>query len=320
MILRKAQHADAATVLQQRLHQDGIRSNVAELSATKTAGTIRCARHSICLIDAASGQEFANALCDRFDLMWIDPCSYTGSLSGNICSSYRMLLQNLASFRAGLPISASLLRRNTWISYEAIAGHFTDVWFDTIPGEAIETFLEHVPLGARILDAGCGPGHHARFFKKAGFDPVGVDFSPSMLAIAAAKNYNIHFEHCDILSTPLPLAHFDGVWSAVLLNHIPAEEMPIALKNLVATLSHRGFIGLNFQISRPSEIVSCGSDQRFFEYPADEKWIMNFLKALGVRIVATHFGTTTRNTHGLPLEMRFATVVGQKMELHDAIR
>ena len=295
MIHRAEADAFAASRLQQQLRRDNIRAGVADLSAGNGV-----ARHSVCFIDATFDE--ATVRQDQFDFVF------------GRCSSYSALVDHLAHLREGAPpISASWLRRRTEISYDAIAAQFTDVWFDFVPGEAIETFLERLPHGATILDAGCGPGHHTRFFKKAGFNPVGIDFSRSMLAIAESKNDHIPFYHGDILSRTLPEACFDGVWSAVTLNHVPAEELPIALENLVAMLKWNGFIGLNFQIGRSSEIVSRDSDRRFFEYPASENDITCLVKALGVRVVATHLGTTTRNIHGLPLKMHFATIVGQKV-------
>ena len=314
MIHRIEADKDEASLLQQRLRHDGIRAGLTELSTAKGVSVDRVARHSLCFIGAASSEgDISGVPCDRSDFVFIKSGVKADVLSGNACSSYGTLVNRIAHGREGVLISAPELRRKTRVSYEAIAGHFTDVWFDTVPGEAIETFLKHLPRSSTILDAGCGPGHHSRFIKMAGFDPVGLDFSRSMLAIATAKNEHISFEHGDILFHPLPLAYFDGVWSAVTLNHIPAEDLPIALKNLVTTLRWGGIIGLNFQVGRPSEIVSRERDQRFFEYPADENGIRYLLEALGVCIVDTHFGTTTRNLYGLPLEMHFTTVVGRKM-------
>jgi SAM-dependent methyltransferase len=313
MIHRVEADADAASLLQQQLRQDGIRAGVADLSAKATSAA-RAARHSLCFIGAAFGEkDLADAPHEQFDFVFISPDAQAGVRDGKGCSYYPTLKDRLAHGREGAPINAPELRRTTQASYDAIAAQFTDVWFNTVPGEAIEGFLEHLPRSATLLDAGCGPGHHARFFKKAGFDPVGLDFSRSMLDIAQKKNGHIPFIHGDILSHALPKACFDGVWSAVMLNHVPAEDVPLALGNLVASLKCEGFIGINLQVGRPSEIVSRESDHRFFEYPTDENGIVGSVEALGVRVVDTNFGTTTRNIHGLALEMRFATVVGRKL-------
>ncbi len=41
-----------------------------------------------------------------------------------------------------------------------------------------------VPRGARILDAGCGPGRHGGYLAKAGHDVVGVDVDPVLIQAA----------------------------------------------------------------------------------------------------------------------------------------
>ena len=38
-----------------------------------------------------------------------------------------------------------------------------------------------LPAGATVLDVACGSGRHARAFKAAGFEVVGVDLSPDLL-------------------------------------------------------------------------------------------------------------------------------------------
>ncbi|GIU87648.1 MAG: hypothetical protein KatS3mg009_2163 [Acidimicrobiia bacterium] len=40
------------------------------------------------------------------------------------------------------------------------------------------------PPGARVLDAGCGPGRHALELARRGFHVVGVDHSPDFVALA----------------------------------------------------------------------------------------------------------------------------------------
>ncbi len=314
MIHRLAADADAASLLQRRLQQNGIRAGVTDLTATTTHGGAKSARRSLCFLgEAFREQNLTGNPHDSFDFVFAGSGAEPGLQSDKTWSpeGFRRLVAHLSQSSEGPMLSAQELRRATRASYDTIAAQFTDVWFDAVPGEALETFLKHLPRHASILDAGCGPGHHAGYFKKAGFDPIGLDFSSGMLDIAAQKNPNISFIHADILSPALPKASFDGVWSGVTLNHIPTEEASCAIANLVGTLKWGGYIGLNFQIGRPSEIVSRGGDHRFFEYPADEKGILIALKALGVHIVSTHFGTTTRNVHSLNLEMRFATVVGR---------
>lgn len=310
MIHHAASDAAGARRLQRRLREDGIR---AATLAPGEGGTGASARYSLRYTgDPSTAETGGDAAAEACDFIYQARQCRTEPGSKGAHANYASLLQRLIATAGDDTISASALRRATRLSYDAIAGQFTDIWFDTIPGEALELFVASLPRRASILDAGCGPGHHARFFRQAGFAPVGLDLSRTMLDIATRKNHGIPFVRGDILAGALPADHFDAVWCAVALNHIPAECWPRALGNLVGTLRPGGTIGLNVQIGRDSEIVSLGHDHRFFEYPTDERAIVRAVEPLGVDIRATHVGTTARNIHGLPLEMRFATVVGTK--------
>ncbi|MCB1907996.1 MAG: class I SAM-dependent methyltransferase [Rhodocyclaceae bacterium] len=306
MIHHAQSDAVDALRLQRQLRRGGVRAGLADLS---DAAAARRARHSLALIGANGSRHLAaGSLRDSFDLVLVGADAGRGQAG----TPYRRIVARLTDCPHRVPISATALQDATRLSYDAIADQFADVWFDVMPGEALESFVAQLPRGASVLDAGCGPGHHARFFRQAGFAPVGLDLSRTMLDIATRKNHGIPFVRGDILAGALPADHFDAVWCAVALNHIPAECWPRALGNLVGTLRPGGTIGLNVQIGRDSEIVSLGHDHRFFEYPTDERAIVRAVEPLGVDIRATHVGTTARNIHGLPLEMRFATVVGTK--------
>ena len=77
--------------------------------------------------------------------------------------------------------------------------------------EQIAALLGLAP-GARILDAGCGFGRTVGVFDELGFDAVGVDISPAVIAEARKRNpgptYLVHD-----LTEPLPgeVARFDAV-------------------------------------------------------------------------------------------------------------
>ena len=310
MIRHAATDAAGARRLQRRLQQDGVRAAMLAIgdhwTGTSARYSLRYARDPT---TARTGHD-----AEACDFVYLAPECRTDADTKGGHATYASLLQRLIATAGGDTISGSALRRATRLSYDAIAEQFTDIWFDTIPGDALELFVASLPRRASILDAGCGPGHHARFFKRAGFEPVGLDFSRGMLQIAGGKAPSVPFLHADIVSDPLPPNAFDAVWSAVALNHVPAEDAPGALANLVNTLRPGGRIGLNVQIGRPCEIVSRGEDKRFFEYPTDTQSIVSALEGLDVHVDVVHVGTTDRNIHGLPLQMRFATVVGTKVE------
>ncbi len=76
--------------------------------------------------------------------------------------------------------------------------------------------------GARVLDAGCGGGHHAVEMVRAGATVTGVDASEVLLGLARQRCPNATFLHAD-LSAPLDgleSASFDAVLCALVLHYL----------------------------------------------------------------------------------------------------
>lgn len=82
-----------------------------------------------------------------------------------------------------------------------------------------ETVLALLALrhGDRFLDAACGTGKYAAEAAALGATVTGLDFSPEMLALAAAKCPAGKFLRHDLMSGPLPFP--DGAFDRVVLAH-----------------------------------------------------------------------------------------------------
>src|SRR5262250_1928354 len=90
MIHRAEADAVAASFLQQQLRQSGIRAGMAGLSAAP--GGVRAARHSICFVGAAFGEDgLATLPQDQFDFVFVSPDAEAGSRNGRRGSSYGAL-------------------------------------------------------------------------------------------------------------------------------------------------------------------------------------------------------------------------------------
>ncbi|HXJ33164.1 MAG TPA: class I SAM-dependent methyltransferase [Candidatus Eisenbacteria bacterium] len=80
------------------------------------------------------------------------------------------------------------------ISYDAFAPHF-DAWQrsfgcaydDLILPRIVDVLGRHAPAARRIADLGIGTGDLAIALARRGYDLVGVDVAPAMLAVARAK-------------------------------------------------------------------------------------------------------------------------------------
>ncbi len=75
--------------------------------------------------------------------------------------------------------------------------------------------------GARLLDLGCGTGHHLLWARSRGYEVVGTDGSDAMLAEARRLNpmSELHLAPADAL--PLPEASFDAILCIEVLRYLP---------------------------------------------------------------------------------------------------
>lgn len=72
--------------------------------------------------------------------------------------------------------------------------------------------LPGVAPGARVLDAPCGAGRHAREFARRGFRVDGLDLSRDLLALArGSSNGGFGLIRADLRGLPLPAARYDLV-------------------------------------------------------------------------------------------------------------
>lgn len=104
-----------------------------------------------------------------------------------------------------------------------------EVFGYTMPRNAAEVFERHVPLGARILDAGAGTGLVGEALHGLGYgDLVAMDLSEGMLNEARTKGVYREF-HQMVMGEPLgfPTAAFDAVIcvGVLTLGHAPPGSL-----------------------------------------------------------------------------------------------
>lgn len=105
--------------------------------------------------------------------------------------------------------------------------------------QLIRKFAKHI-TGKRVLDLGCGPGHHSTVFSQLGFQVTGVDYSEQMIAQAKKDNSDnsVKFIVGDMLrlSELFQPQSFDAVWAAASVIHIPEDNIEKVLQG-VATIA-----------------------------------------------------------------------------------
>ncbi|WP_329313070.1 class I SAM-dependent DNA methyltransferase [Streptomyces sp. NBC_01262] len=121
-------------------------------------------------------------------------------------------------------------------AFDAIGGRYNEAFPDKEGQLAAGGWLaDSLPIGARVLDVGCGTGvPTCRQLVDAGLDVTGIDLSAGMLALARESVPEAEFHRADItaigrLDRSLRLGRFDGVTAFFSLLMLPRAEIPHAL-------------------------------------------------------------------------------------------
>lgn len=117
-----------------------------------------------------------------------------------------------------------------------------------------------VPRGARILDAGCGPGRVGGYLARAGHDVTGVDLDPLLIAAARQDHPTARWLVGDLSDLRLPGEGFDVIVCAgnVMTFLAPATRRPV-LSRFQEHLKEGGRAVVGFGTGRgysPSEFFS----------------------------------------------------------------
>jgi ubiquinone/menaquinone biosynthesis C-methylase UbiE len=99
----------------------------------------------------------------------------------------------------------------------------------------LRQYLPERGEGLRLLDVGCGTGHHMASLRERGFQVAGVDGSEEMIAHARANNPGAEIKVADVDTLPFPDSSFDFVLCIEVLRYLPdftkcASEIARVLK------------------------------------------------------------------------------------------
>lgn len=129
--------------------------------------------------------------------------------------------------------------------YQHHAAEFFAATVSVVMHELHERFLDKLPAGSHILDAGCGSGRDAKAFVSLGYRVTAFDAAPKLASLAS--------EH---LGQPVQvrtfrdveeIACYDGIWACASLLHLPASELPDAIARLWAALKPGGCFYFSFK-------------------------------------------------------------------------
>lgn len=130
--------------------------------------------------------------------------------------------------------------------YEENAESFIERTLHLDMEEHYQRFLQRVPPGGRVLDAGCGSGRDAYAFKQLGFEVDAFDASAEMVK-SASKLIGIDVQQNtfqEFKSEPI----YDAIWAYASLLHVPYSELPLALTNLCNAHKNGGTLFASFKL------------------------------------------------------------------------
>lgn len=98
-----------------------------------------------------------------------------------------------------------------------------DVFTPQANERIIEAFvrLSGLPRSARVADLGCGSGVFTELLRRHGYQSVGLDISPKLVALGRHKYPGLELIEGDAENLPFDSASLDGVLLSGLVHHFP---------------------------------------------------------------------------------------------------
>ena len=137
--------------------------------------------------------------------------------------------------------------------YDEVAAEYVSRISDELSGKPLdrallEVFATRMVDGALACDAGCGPGHVARYLRDRGVDVYGLDLSPAMVAEATHLNPDIEFRVGDLTDVAHEPADLAGIVAFYSLIHLPREAVTETLRTMSRHLRPNGLLFVAFHI------------------------------------------------------------------------
>lgn len=171
--------------------------------------------------------------------------------------------------------------------YDAEAADFALRVHSEKPYPRLDAFIASLPVGALVLDLGCGSGIWAAYMAARGIRVDAVDASAGMAEIARARyGIDVRIASFDEITGE---ALYDGIWAHYSLLHARREEMPGHLTALARALRPGGRLHLTMKLGTGE---ARDSKQRFYSYFSEAE-LASLLTAAGFAIESRETGTGT---------------------------
>ena len=150
-----------------------------------------------------------------------------------------------------------------------------------------DKFIALLPVGGKILDAGCGSGRDSKAFLEQGFKVTAFDASEEMCKRASEyigqEVINMLFQDVSYKD------EFDGIWASASLLHVSMEELPSIIKKMNEALKRDGVMYASFKYGDGTKMRG---ERRFSDF--NEKSIVPLFENAGFKIIYNEVGSDNR--------------------------
>jgi ubiquinone/menaquinone biosynthesis C-methylase UbiE len=138
-------------------------------------------------------------------------------------------------------------------SYDTVAEKYAINFRDELAHKPLDRALlgcliEQTGKGAAIADLGCGPGHVASWLADHDASAVGIDLSPSMIAVGRREFPEAEFREGDFLKLPAADGEFGAAAAFYSIIHLEPGELPRAFTEIHRVLRPAGLLLASFHV------------------------------------------------------------------------
>ncbi len=159
----------------------------------------------------------------------------------------------------------------TIASYDRFSAVFASALGGASLSHELDIFACMLPPGARIVDAGAGPGHYTLALAARGLLAVPVDLSMELLRVASEYGLD-KLVLADLRRLPFARGDLDGVWACASLLHLPKQVLPDALGELRRVVRIGGALYCSVKLGDGEKWVAAPQGgERFFAYYGEDE-------------------------------------------------
>ena len=153
--------------------------------------------------------------------------------------------------------------QETLNAYNLRAAEYARKFECASPDRHLQAFMEALPVNARVLDLGCGPGQAANLMAHAGLQIDAWDASPKMARVAK-DTFGLDVRVAEFSALVLEDV-FDGIYANFSLLHAPRSDLPRHLESISKALKNNGILHLGMKTGQGQKRDTLGRLYTFYE-------------------------------------------------------